>query len=65
MPAAATVAEDVRGSWTLQYDAFKEVTVCRNLLFLGYSFYYNHSTCTWGGFYHGDGLKNKNLVFML
>jgi radial spoke head protein 9 len=63
--AAGTAADDVRGSWALQYDKFKEVVVCRNLLFLGYSFYYNCSTNTWGSFYNGDGLKNTDLIFML
>ena len=63
--AGKSAATDVRGSWTLRYDAFKDITVCRNLLFLGYSFYYARGSNTWGSFYSGDGLKNTDLIFML
>lgn len=65
MRAGSTAAESVRGSWTLRYDKFKDVVVCRNLLYIGYSFFYNRSQNTWGGFYMGDGLKNVDLIFCL
>jgi radial spoke head protein 9 len=63
--AGGTAVQDVRGSWAVHYDAFKQVAVLRSLLFLGYSFYYDKAGNTWGGFYSGDGLKNKDLIFML
>jgi len=63
--AGASAAGDVRGSWTLLYDKFRNITVCRNLLYIGYSFFYNSVSNTWGEFYGGDGLKNNDLIFML
>ena len=59
------MAQDVRGSWAVQHDEFKQVTVVRSLLFLGYAFFYSQASGAWGGFYHGNGLKNNDLVFML
>jgi hypothetical protein len=63
--AGATAASDLRGAWAVHYDELKQVAVCRSLLHLGYSFYFDADANTWGGFYNGDGLKNNDLVFML
>ena len=63
--AGGTAADDVRGCWSILHDKFRQSTVCRNLLFLGYTFYYSSANKTWGGFYNGDGLKNNDLIFML
>jgi radial spoke head protein 9 len=59
------LAADVRGSWSVQSDSFKGVTVLRSLLYPGYCFYYSAHDLTWGGLYVGDGLQNTDLVFML
>eukprot|EP00892_Ulva_mutabilis_P002424 jgi/Ulvmu1/12182/UM085_0046.1 len=64
-PKGRSAADDVRGSWALVHDKFRNITVYRNLLYMGYSFFYNSMNNTWGGFYHGDGLKNNDLIFML
>jgi radial spoke head protein 9 len=63
--AGNTAAADVRGCWSVLHDKARQVTVCRNLLYFGYTFFYNASNKTWGGFYHGDGLKNNDMIFML
>ncbi|GBF99479.1 radial spoke [Raphidocelis subcapitata] len=61
----ASLAQDVRGSWSVAADAFKRVTLLRSLIYPGYFFYYDDRALTWGGFYSGDGLRNNDLVFML
>ncbi|KAI8462338.1 MAG: radial spoke protein 9 [Monoraphidium minutum] len=61
----ASLAQDVRGSWSVAADPFKGVTVLRSLLYPGYFFYYDSRGLTWGGFYAGDGLRNDDLAFML
>jgi radial spoke head protein 9 len=61
----ASLAQDVRGCWSILPDKFKGVTVLRSLLYPGYAFYYNSQEMTWGGLYVGDGLQNNDLVFML
>lgn len=61
----ATLAGDVRGTWTVQRDAFRGLTVLRSLLFPGFAFYYSGRDAAWGGLYVGDGLSNRDLVFML
>jgi radial spoke head protein 9 len=55
----------VRGSWVVQSDPLTGVTIIRSLLYLGFSFFYDRDAVAWGGFYHGDGLKNHDLIFML
>lgn len=55
----------MRGSWSLQYDAFKGVATLRSLIYPGYAFYYNGKTGTYGGLYMGPGFINNDLVFML
>ncbi|KIY96856.1 radial spoke protein 9 [Monoraphidium neglectum] len=61
----ASLAQDVRGGWSVAADAFKGVTLLRSLLYPGYFFYYDNRGLTWGGFYSGDGLRNNDLAFML
>lgn len=58
-------AQDLRGTWAVQYDAFKGVAQVRSLLFPGYFFYYAANELTWGSLYVGDGLRNNDLIFML
>jgi len=37
----------------------------RNLLWLGYTFFYDAHQLTWGALYVGNGLRNNDLIFML
>lgn len=60
-----TLAKDLRGTWSLMGDAFRDITILRSLVYPGYAFYYNGQDCSWGGLYMGDGLRNHDLVFML
>ncbi|GMH38099.1 hypothetical protein BSKO_05983 [Bryopsis sp. KO-2023] len=64
-PTGPSLATDIRGTWSLQHDPFKGITVCRSLVWLGYMFYYNSRTLTWGSTYTGDGRPNSDLVFMV
>jgi radial spoke head protein 9 len=64
-PEGATLAQDVRGSWALQYDAFQGVASLRSLVWPGYAFFYDGRSGTYGGLYQGTGEKNHDLVFML
>lgn len=64
-PGGDTLAQDLRGSWSIQYDPFKGVATVRSLLFPGYFFYYSSYENTWGSMYTGDGTRNDDLVFML
>ena len=64
-PDGASLAKDVQGTWSLQHDPFKLQTILRSLIWPGYQFYYDGTSCTWGAQYNGDGCKNKDLVFML
>ncbi len=64
-PEGPTLAQDLRGAWSLHYDPFKKVATCRNLVWPGYAFYYNAHDLTWGAAYLGDGLRNDDLIFML
>ena len=60
-----TLADDLRGTWSVHYDPFKQQAVVRSLLFLGYSLYYNGADNAWGALYQGHGLRNNDLIFML
>jgi len=64
-PEGASLADDVRGSWSLHHDNFKNSVTLRSLLYPGYFFYYDGAAQTFGGLYVGSGLKNTDLVFML
>lgn len=64
-PGTATLAADLRGSWAVQYDAFKGIAQVRSLLWPGYFFFYSANDLMWGSLYAGDGLRNNDLIFML
>lgn len=64
-PGGRSLAQDMRGMWSLQYDSFKCIATLRSLLFPGYFFYYNAHEGTWGQLYCGDGMRNNDLIFML
>lgn len=59
------LSEDVRGSWSLHHDKFKNKATLRSMLYPGYFYYYDGAAMTFGGLYYGSGLKNTDLVFML
>ena len=54
-----------KGSWCVQLDSSKEIATVRSLLWPGYVAYNELGTGKFGGAYFGDGLKNKDLTFML
>lgn len=60
-----TLADDLRGTWTVHYDPFKQQAVVRSLAFLGYALYYSGADNSWGALYQGFGLRNNDLIFML
>lgn len=64
-PGGASLAQDLRGIWSLHYDTFKSVATLRSLLYPGYFFFFNSYEITWGSLYCGDGRRNDDLVFML
>lgn len=64
-PGGPTLAQDLRGTWSLHYDPFKFTATLRSLLYPGYFFYYNAYQATWGSLYCGDGVRNHDLIFML
>lgn len=64
-PGGPTLAADLRGVWSVHYEPFKNIAVCRSLLCPGYFFYYNGHDNTWGSLYTGDGIRNNDLIFML
>ena len=53
------------GSWSSQLDSSKTINVIRSLLWPGYYAYHVLGTNKFGGVYIGDGVKNKDLPFML
>mmetsp|Transcript_76183 Transcript_76183/g.154405 ORF Transcript_76183/g.154405 Transcript_76183/m.154405 type:complete len:277 (+) Transcript_76183:132-962(+) len=64
-PGGRTLAADLRGTWAVNYDPFRQVAAVRSLLFPGYTFYYSGHDASWGALYCGDGLRNDDLIFML
>jgi len=64
-PSGPSLADDVRGSWSLHHDKFKNRVTLRSLIYPGYYFYYDGAANMFGGLYSGSGLKNTDLVFML
>ncbi len=64
-PSGRSLAADLRGTWSVNYDPFKQVAAVRSLLFPGYTFYYAGHDATWGALYVGDGRRNDDLIFML
>ncbi|GAX85017.1 hypothetical protein CEUSTIGMA_g12438.t1 [Chlamydomonas eustigma] len=64
-PSGPTLAADLRGTWSVNYDPFKQISAVRSLLYPGYTFYYAGHDATWGAMYVGDGNRNDDLIFML
>uniref|UniRef100_A0A7S0V3D7 Radial spoke head protein 9 homolog n=1 Tax=Polytomella parva TaxID=51329 RepID=A0A7S0V3D7_9CHLO len=64
-PGGPSLAEDLRGSWSIHYDPFRAIAQCRSLLWPGYFFYYSNNDLSWGSLYVGNGLRNNDLIFML
>lgn len=64
-PGGPTLASDLRGTWAVQHDPFRQVAICRSLLWPGYCFFYNGAELTWGGLYMGTGIRNNDLIWML
>mmetsp|Transcript_22372 Transcript_22372/g.66658 ORF Transcript_22372/g.66658 Transcript_22372/m.66658 type:complete len:280 (-) Transcript_22372:174-1013(-) len=64
-PGGRTLASDLRGSWAINYDPFRQIAAVRSLLFPGYTFCYSGHDAMWGSLYCGDGICNNELMFML
>lgn len=62
--SGASLANDVSGSWAVTSDAFEGKTYLKSLAYPGYYFFYG-SDGSFGNFYQGTGLPNKDLAFML
>ncbi len=54
-----------KGAWSVQTDSAGIVGTVRSLLWPGYLAFNVVGTGLFGGIYMGDGLKNKDLPFML
>lgn len=60
------IAEDKpKGSWSIQLDSSKTVSIIKSLVWPGYVAYNVMDNGKFGGAYFGDGLKNKELGFTL
>lgn len=64
-PDGAAAADDVRNTWAIQRDPSKQQTICRSLMYPGYTFFYDERQPAWGDLYIGTGLRNNDLIFML
>ena len=61
-----TIAKDLpKGAWSLQTDSSGDIIRIRSLVWPGYVAYHIAGTKNFGGAYFGNGLKNKDLAFML
>jgi len=54
-----------RGAWSIHLDCSKTIATIRSLLWPGYVAYHRANTLVFGGCYIGDGIKNKDLPFMI
>lgn len=59
------IEDKPKGSWSIQIDSSKTIATIKSLLWPGYVAYNVLGTKKFGGAYFGDGLKNKELTFML
>lgn len=59
------ITEDLNGAWTIRNDNTKTCVVVRNLEYPGHVFFHKPTTGTYGNAYIGDGLKNRDIAFML
>ena len=57
--------DNPKGAWSIQTDTSGTIITVRSLLWPGYVAYNVVGTGEFGGIYFGDGLKNKDLPFML
>lgn len=64
-PDGAAAADDVRNTWAIQRDPSKQQTICRSLMYPGYTFFYDERQPAWGDLYIGTGSRNNDLIFML
>eukprot|EP01022_Parablepharisma_sp_SALTPOND_P005591 TRINITY_DN1229_c0_g1_i1.p3 TRINITY_DN1229_c0_g1~~TRINITY_DN1229_c0_g1_i1.p3 ORF type:complete len:759 (-),score=89.09 TRINITY_DN1229_c0_g1_i1:9478-11754(-) len=54
-----------KGAWSLQTDSMNTVVRIRSLVWPGYVGYHVADTNNFGGAYFGNGIKNKDLAFMI
>jgi len=54
-----------KGAWSIQTDSMKTVSKIRSLVWPGYTAYHISEKGYYGGAYFGNGLKNKDLAFMI
>lgn len=59
------IEDNPKGAWSIQTDTSGMLTTVRSLLWPGYVAYNVQSGKNFGGVYLGDGIKNKDLPFML
>eukprot|EP00826_Nyctotherus_ovalis_P056995 TRINITY_DN7784_c0_g1_i6.p1 TRINITY_DN7784_c0_g1~~TRINITY_DN7784_c0_g1_i6.p1 ORF type:complete len:278 (+),score=73.31 TRINITY_DN7784_c0_g1_i6:72-905(+) len=57
--------DEPKGAWSLQVNSSETLGIVKSLLWPGYVAYSVSGTKLFGGAYFGDGLKNKDLAFML
>lgn len=61
-----TIAKDEpQGCWSLQVERGGHVAILRSLVWPGYTFFHSPSPNKFGCMYHGWGMKNNNIGFML
>ena len=51
--------------WSIQKDTTGQMAVIRNTIWAGFTAYHKAASGDFGGIYVGDGLKNRDLCFML
>lgn len=54
-----------KGLWNLGQDDKKQTVTIRSLMWPGYMFYHRKGTNKFGSFYNGDGLKDRDLHFII
>lgn len=59
------VNDKPKGAWSVQLDTSETVGIVKSLVWPGYIGYNISGTNKFGSAYFGDGLKNKDLTFML
>ena len=59
------IEDKPKGAWSVQVDPSENVGIIKSLIWPGYIAYSVSGTKLFGGAYFGDGLKNKDLAFML
>lgn len=59
------VNDKPKGGWSVQLDTSGTIGIVKSLVWPGYVAYNISGTNKFGSAYFGDGLKNKDLTFML